>query len=63
MWQTFIVNLAINLVQSYINSSSSKLDDKILDVVKDGAKYLSSKDNNDVTVELADSLVSKIVKK
>jgi len=63
MWQIILLNLGINLVKSYIESSESKEDDKVLDIVKDGAKYLSAKDNNDVTVNIADTIVKSVMKK
>lgn len=62
MWQIMLLNLGINLVSEYIESSDSKQDDKILDIVKDGAKYLSAKDNNDVTVSLATAVVKSVMK-
>lgn len=62
MWQMMLLNLGINLVKSYIKSSDSSKDDEILKVVKDGAKYLSSKDNNDVTVDIADTIVKAVMK-
>ena len=62
MWQIMLLNLGINLVTKYIESSDSEQDDKILDVVKDGAKYLSAKDNNDITVNLANTIVTSIMK-
>jgi len=62
MWQVMLLNLGINLVKSYIENSDSKQDDKVLSVVKDGAKYLSKKDNNDVTVDIADTIVKAVMK-
>lgn len=63
MLQIFLLNLGINLVKSYIESSDSEQDDKVLEVLKDGAKYLSKKDNNDITVDFADSIIKAVVKK
>jgi len=63
MWQMFLLNLGINLVKSYVESSNSAQDDKVLDLVKDGAKYLANKDNNDVTVQVADSIISSVMNK
>lgn len=40
--------LAIDIVKKYISSSESKHDDKVLDVVQEGCKYLAPKDNNDL---------------
>jgi len=62
MWQYMLLNLGINLVKSYISSSDSKQDDKVLSVVKDGAKYLSAKDNNDITVDIANSVIKTVMK-
>jgi len=62
MWQVMLLNLGINLVKSYIESSDSKQDDKVLEVIKDGAKYLSSKDNNDMTVDLASTIVKTVIR-
>jgi len=63
MWQMFLLNLGINLVKSYVESSNSAQDDKVLDFVKYGAKYLANKDNNDVTVQVADSIISSVMNK
>jgi hypothetical protein len=48
MLSTFLLPLAVELLRSYLNNSSSKKDDLILQVIKDGAKYLSQKDNNNL---------------
>jgi len=62
MLSSILLKLGINLVVSYINSSDSSKDDEVLKVVQDGAKYLSNKQNNDITVELADTIVNKVMK-
>jgi hypothetical protein len=62
MWQMMLLNLGINLITKYIESSDSKQDDKILDVVKQGAEYLSAKDNNDVTVDVAKTIIKTVMK-
>ena len=62
MFSSFLLKLGINLVVSYINSSDSSDDDKVLNIVKDGSKYLSQKQNNDITVELADTIVKTVMK-
>jgi len=62
MWSSILLKLGINLVVSYINSSNSDKDNEVLKVVQDGAKYLSNKQNNDVTVELADTIVKSVMK-
>ncbi|BFU77175.1 hypothetical protein ALC152_03900 [Arcobacter sp. 15-2] len=62
MLSSILLKLGINLVVSYINSSNSDKDNEVLKVVQDGAKYLSNKQNNDVTVELADTIVKTVMK-
>jgi len=62
MLSSLLLRLGINLVVSYINSSDSSKDNEVLKVVQDGAKYLSNKQNNDITVELADTIVDKVMK-
>jgi len=62
MFSSLLLKLGINLVVSYINSSDSSKDNEVLKVVQDGAKYLSNKQNNDITVELADTIVDKVMK-
>lgn len=62
MLSSILLKLGINLVVSYINSSNSSKDDEVLKVVQDGAKYLSQKQNNDITVELADTIVKTAMK-
>jgi len=62
MLSSLLLKLGINLVVSYINSSDSSKDDEVLKVVQDGAKYLSQKQNNDITVELADTIVKTVMK-
>lgn len=58
----FIVNIflpvAIQTVKTYIKSTDSKNDDKLLEVTKIGAKYLAEKTNNTVTVEISRELNS-----
>ena len=63
MSQTILFNLAINLITNYIKSSDSSKDDEILKVVQKGAKYLSAKDNNDITAEIADTVVNSFMKR
>jgi len=62
MLQSLLLRLGINLVVGYINSSKTNKDDEVLKVVKDGAQYLSNKQNNDVTVELAETIVKTVMK-
>lgn len=62
MFGSLLLKLGINLVVNYINSSHSSKDNEVLKVVQYGAKYLSNKQNNDVTVELADTIVRKAMR-
>jgi hypothetical protein len=48
MFFNFLVPMAFSILRSYMNSPSSKLDDVILDGVKDACDYLSNKDNNTI---------------
>ncbi len=59
MWHSLLIGLAINLIKSYISSTSSHKDDLILDLVKDGVDYLANKTNNTVTKEISKELNSK----
>lgn len=46
---TFFVPLAVELLKLYFQNTSSKHDDKVLEVVKDSMCYLADKENNDVS--------------
>lgn len=46
-----VVPLAVDAVTKYIGSSSTDKDDKVLKVVKEGAKYLVDKPNNTLEKE------------
>lgn len=48
-WSNWLLPIAIELIKRYINSTSTKSDDKVLDVVQVGASYLANKSNNDIT--------------
>jgi len=63
MLQMFLLNLGISLITKYIKSSSSSNDDKVLEVVKSGAKYLANKTNNDLSSELADTIIDSVMNK
>ena len=52
--------LVIKLIEWYIDSSSSKKDDLILDVVKKGAEYLAPKSNNDLTPDDAEYIKRRV---
>ena len=54
-----LMPLITKLLTKYIESSSSKKDDEILDIVKIGATYLANKDNNNVSKNDVDSLNCK----
>lgn len=45
----FAIGFLFNFVKSYATNSSSKVDDKILELTKIGAKYLANKTNNTIT--------------
>lgn len=45
----FVLPLAFQAIQSYIKNSSSKNDDKVLELTKQSCQYLAAKDNNTVT--------------
>lgn len=53
MWLSLILPLAINIITKVIESTDSKQDDKILDVVKIGASYLAVKDNNSLNYSMS----------
>ena len=64
LWQSFLLNFSLSLIKKYIDSTETTQDDKILNLVKDGAKYLSDSDNNSFSAELADSVLrTKILTK
>jgi hypothetical protein len=50
------VPLAINFITTYIKSSSSNTDDKVLEVIKIGTEYLAEKNNNTVAKEISKEL-------
>ena len=62
MLQMLLLNLGVNLVKKYVESSESKGDDKVLELVKDSVDYMSKKDNNDVTVDIADTIIKSVMK-
>ena len=57
-----LLDFVLDTVVDYIESSDSEQDDKILEITKKSAEYLSAKDNNDITVDIADSIVKSIMK-
>lgn len=61
---SLLLPLAFQLVKGYINSTDSKKDDHVLDIVKKGVCYLEAKDNNDVnSLDMLNILDKKIIKK
>jgi len=65
MWFSLVGNLipyAIDIIVSYIKSTDSSKDDKVLEVVQLGAEYLANKDNNNVTKQDCEILKTKKVK-
>ena len=46
---TLLMPFVLDLIVVYIKSSSSKQDDKVLEIVQEGAAYLAQKENNDVS--------------
>ncbi|HUH42146.1 MAG TPA: hypothetical protein VLZ29_03440 [Sulfurimonas sp.] len=62
-WFNFLLPIAIEVLKSYINSTSTKSDDRVLEVVKVGAGYLANKSNNDITnIEALNFSKKQIVK-
>jgi hypothetical protein len=49
MWLQLLINIGIYAFKEYAKNSDSKHDDKILEVVQIGAKYLQPKANNTMT--------------
>lgn len=60
---SLLLPLAIDIIKKYIESSDSESDDKVLEIVKDGAKYLVCKDNNKLTSFDVKGLVKTEIKK
>lgn len=48
--------LAIKAIKRYINSTDTKKDDKVLDLVQKSANYLAKQDNNTLTPDIAKSI-------
>ena len=59
MLESLLIKLGVSLVTSYIESSSSKKDDKVLELVQTGASYLAKKPNNTVDNSLSVQLNEK----
>ena len=58
----FLLPIAIDIIKSYINSTSTKSDDKVLDIVKVGAKYLANNDTTSVSNYEAEILAQTEIK-
>lgn len=43
---SILLPYAFDLIRSYIKSTDSSKDDKVLDMVQEGCKYLAPKSNN-----------------
>jgi len=59
---TVLMPLITKLIEVYIKSTSSKSDDKVLEIVKQGAKYLANKDNNEVTFVDSSNIANRKMK-
>jgi len=57
-----LMPFAIDTIRSYVKSSDSKQDDKILSIAQETASYLSVKDNNTLSLNTADLLLSAKMK-
>ena len=55
-----LIPVVINILKSYIKSTESKQDDKVLEIAQEASTYLSAKDNNTVSINTSD-LISKAV--
>jgi len=45
-WIKLLLPFAFDMVKEYIKSTDSTKDDKVLNIVQEGASYLAVKDNN-----------------
>lgn len=62
-WLNWLLPLAIEVIKSYIDSTSTKSDDRVLEIVKVGAGYLANKTNNDITnIEALNLAQKQIIK-
>ena len=50
---SLLLPLAVDLIRSYIRSSDSSKDDKVLNVVQEGCRYLAPKDSNSLDDQTA----------
>ena len=59
MWLNLLINIGLYAFKEYAKNSDSKQDDKILEAVQIGAKYLAPKPNN--TLNKMDSDMLELV--
>lgn len=62
LFTELILPVAVTAVKSYINSSETKKDDKVLEIVQKGAIYLSEQPNNTVSQNLAYTINSEVMR-
>ncbi|WP_332444342.1 hypothetical protein [Wolinella succinogenes] len=60
---SILVPLAVEVLKSYVSSSATSKDDKILEVVKTGAKYLADCPECSITDSQARFLDTQTIKK
>lgn len=48
IFSQILVPLGVAILRGYMNSPSSKMDELILNNIKEGCQYLANKDNNSV---------------
>ncbi len=58
-----LIPVAVDTIKSYVSNSDSKKDDKVLEVVQLGAKYLAPKANNTVSQNLVKKLNTDSMRK
>ena len=60
---SLLIPLAVEVIKSYVASSATNKDDKILEVVKTGAKYLADCPECSITDSQARFLDTQTIKK
>ncbi len=58
LFVSFVLPVAVDTVKSYVNSSDTKNDDKVLELTKIAVNYLADSSNNSVTKTISESLNS-----
>lgn len=61
--QQLVLPLAVEAVKSYVKTSDSTKDDKVLEIVQTGAKYLAPKDNNSLDENTSNAIRKSTMKK